>query len=49
MELQKLLRRKEAVVRMKRKAKREQSPDFQHLRKEEQQLKIQIKDAQIKE
>lgn len=41
-----LKRRKEAVVRLKRAAKRNQSPDFFRHRKEEQELKQIIKEAE---
>jgi hypothetical protein len=44
--IQKMMRRKEQVVRLKRAAKRNQSPDFYSLRKEEQMLKKKIKEAQ---
>jgi len=46
LDLELLKRRKEAVVRLKRAAKRNQSPDFFRHRREEQELKKIIEEAE---
>ena len=42
--IQKLTKRKSEVVHLKRQAKKDQSPDSNTLRKEEQSLKLKIKE-----